>query len=342
MYFTAQDVVDNKLEDHVTMAVAAALAVANTFPDGGLLDFGPGSGDGSPARQVYNTIAGWPRSYINRTNLHIGNQPTARAMEWLRQNASGASLTLEQAEQGIALIKEGVITSNGYTFSKWYRPWESFRNRDELPTRLKLNPEKTWVGVEIEIGARSREAMHNIRRYLLDNFDFVTADREGGNYPVEATFPPCEIDKLLAEGSYLNQYYANVLTTDQVNAHSNTASVGTHFNISTPHTRRNSASTLQLNTGNLIDTIMMDDNERDASDRLTRKLFGRWPYGRAYNHDHFVEYKLFNSTRNPEHFAWYVRVMKALIKGADTARWTSGESANRLRALKRLASKSPL
>lgn len=347
MYFTAQDVVENKVQAHVVNAVVAALAVSATSPGA----FGARSNEGSDAMRSYGSLCNYTlsESLARRMDSYDVTPQTTRAISWLRTNTNGQTLTLEQAEAGIAALKDGITFVDGYTFSKWHRPWESYRSAEELPNRLKLNRDKVWVGVEIEIGARSAADMHSIRQYLLNNFEFVTADREGGPFPIEATFPPCEMGKLLAKDSYISRYYADVLTTDQVVTHASNAFVGTHFNISTPYTRRVSAVTLAENSNVLINMLVTESNaatpsgnSRHGSGTLVHKLFGRYPYGAAYNHGKFVEYKLFNSTHNPEHFAWYARVMKALIKGADERRFTAADIASRMAALRRLAAKSPL
>ena len=348
MYFTAQDVVENKVQAHVVNAVVAALAVSATSPEA----FSARSNDSSDAMRSYGSLCNYTlsQSLARRMDSYDVTPQTTRAVEWLRTNTNGQTLTLEQAEAGIAALKDGITFVDGYTFSKWHRPWESYRSAEELPNRLKLGRDKVWVGVEIEIGASSAANMHSIRQYLLNNFEFVTADREGGQFPIEATFPPCEMGKLLAKDSYISRYYADVLTTDQVVAHASNALVGTHFNISTPYTRRVNAGNLADNSNTLITMLIAESNaatpsgnaRHNAAGTLVHKLFGRYPYGVAYSHGKFAEYKLFNSTRNPEHFAWYARVMKALIKGADERRFTSADIASRMVALRRLAAKSPL
>lgn len=350
MYFTAQDVVENKVQAHVVNAVVAALAVSATSEGA----FSARSNDTSAAVRSYGSLCNYslPQSLGRRMNSYDVTPQTARAISWLRTNTNGQTLTLEQAEAGIAALKDGITFVDGYTFSKWHRPWESYRSAEELPNRLKLGRDKVWVGVEIEIGASSAANMHSIRQYLLNNFEFVTADREGGLYPIEATFPPCEMGKLLAKNSYISRYYTDVLTTNQVVNHSSAAMVGTHFNISTPHTRRSShgAAVLAANSNTLITMLMAESNaatpsgnaRHNAAGTLVHKLFGRYPYGVAYSHGKFAEYKLFNSTRNPEHFAWYARVMKAIIKGADERPFTALDTASRMAALRRLAAKSPL
>lgn len=350
MYFTAQDVVENKVQDYVINAVVAALAVSATSEGA----FSARSNDGSDGLRAYGSLCSYslPQSIARRLDSPYVSPQTARAVDWLRTNTDGQALTLEQAEAGIAALKNGLTFALGYTFAKWHRPWELYRSEEELPNRLKLSRDKVWVGVEIEIGARSVSAMHGIRQYLLNNFEFVTADREGGSYPIEATFPPCEMGKLLAKNSYISRYYTDVLTTNQVVNHTSNAMVGTHFNISTPHTRRSShgADVLAANSNTLIEQLLAESHtatpsgnaRHNAAGTLVHKLFGRYPYGVAYSRGKFVEYKLFNSTRNPEHFAWYARVMKALIKGADERRFTSADTASRMAALRRLAAKSPL
>lgn len=326
MHFTVDDIVEDKLTTSIMACLKGALT-AHHLTGTDVLD--ASSFGGESAQDIYQQVTRLVHN-TEAMNDRYYSKTTRDAVAWARENLS-ATLTREQAEKAFEIIKNSIISANGYGFGKWSRPWESFKDKDELPRRKKLDPTKTWLGVEIEIGARSRDDMLWIRRHLLEDYDFATADREGGTYPVEATFSPVESNKILSPKSDLRRYYANVLSTDKVVGHRAGDGVGTHFNVSNPQTRKEGAGTLTLFVDEVINNIIRTDAV------ATRKLFGRMPYGRAFSRGFYMELKLFNSTRDISIFGWYVRVVRALVsrKNSDTVQ-------QRVERLIRLSALSPI
>ena len=190
-----------------------------------------------------------------------------------------------------------------YSFGtcKWFRPW------DIVPAlRNYVPPEGDYgIGVEVEIGFTTREAARRIIG-LISRWKHITVDYEGPAQPAEVTFPPVLYSKFSSRSQackYLKLLAANA---SDVYRHGSGSSTGTHINVS----KGGVASFNSDRTYNIAITL-------DSLSRTQEiKYFGRMPYGyvnrRASGGTHYLEYKLFNSTKDWRVLRRYVDIAVAL------------------------------
>lgn len=185
--------------------------------------------------------------------------------------------------------------------SKWFRPW------DIVPAlRNYMPPEGDYgIGVEVEIGFTTLEAARRIVG-LISRWKHITVDYEGPAQPAEVTFPPVLYSKFSSRSQpckYLKLLAANA---SDVYRHGSGSSTGTHINVSKGGvTSFNSDRTYSI-------ALMLDSLSRSQE----IKYFGRMPYGyvnrRASGGTHYLEYKLFNSTKDWRVLRRYVDIAVAL------------------------------
>jgi hypothetical protein len=185
---------------------------------------------------------------------------------------------------------------------KWYRPWLV------VPELANFSaPAGDWgVGVEIELGFRSRPAAQQVAKFL-SNWKHVALDYEGGTHPIEATFPPVLYSKFNSKSQPAR--YLKYLAANQhlVHDHSGSNYIGTHVNISKGGSRRDIISYPRL-----ADLSQVMHGELTEGEKL--KYFGRRvPYKYARTDDgSFIEFKMFNSSTNWKVLRRYVNVAVAL------------------------------
>lgn len=260
----------------------------------------------------------------------------------------GGKYSLDPVEIDKAYDKYRQQIIDGY-HGKPARPWEI------IDITRGLDKDAVWVGIEIEMGFKDTYTMKRTREYILDNFDYVTCDIEGGEFPVEATFPPVEVGKLFTSDSYLTQYYNDVLSKrGAATKHSPQDWVGTHVNISTPKYRNNPDSAWS-NAMSCVDEALEHIgvgenayNFRSVSTysgdaKVCQQLFGRVPYSginpNSGRSGKWIELKLFNSTTDFEVLQWYVKVSELIAKLIDDDDITTTKAE---RELRNLATESPI
>lgn len=217
--------------------------------------------------------------------------------------------------------------------AKWLRPW------DVVPALKNFNaPDGDYaVGVEIEMGFTSRQAAHTVATHVA-NWRHIALDWEGGDFPIEATFPPVLYSKFGSKSQpsrYLKWLSAN---QSLVQEHREDALVGTHINVSKGRQRLPVERVMEL-TSRL----------RLLSDEQKSKYFGRRvPYSYARPQSvKYIEFKMFNSTTNWKILRRYVDISVALAElvysGAplsDAAIYQALEEGYNKRSRKRVANVS--
>ena len=181
---------------------------------------------------------------------------------------------------------------------KWYRPW------DVVPKlRAFQAPEGDYgIGVEVEMGFRSRQSAQTIAN-KIKNWKYIAVDIEGGENPIEATFPPVLYSKLSSKSQvfrYLKLLRENVRL---VRNHDHDAAVGIHINVS-----KGGVTTYNILRGddlcNVVSTLSYSEK---------MKYFGRQPYGVVNcNTGKYLEFKLFNSTTDGKALKRYINIAVAL------------------------------
>lgn len=233
------------------------------------------------------------------------------------ESVTGPSVTLAEAAAYLKAAKNAIITrtyrlEDGTTVStKWYRPW------DIVPALANWRPPQGdyGVGVEIEMGFRSVEVAARIADQCK-NWRYVTADHEGGSYPIEMTFPPVKYSALNLKRSAMFRYL-DILTAnrDDVVQHASGNMVGTHINVSTPND--------SARIGGRMSRMGQYFRESMSAAEQNR-FFGRRPYGGIYHHTNagngasFYELKLFNSTIDKNRLAQYIHIGVAILQLAES------------------------
>lgn len=224
-----------------------------------------------------------------------------------------APLTLREARIIMRKAKATVVARQGYGdevnfLYKWLRPW------DVVPALANWRaPEGEYgIGVEVEMGFVSREAASTIAD-KIKNWKYIAIDYEGGQNPIEATFPPVVLSKFSRSQAVR---YLKLLKENEhlVAPHDRNLMVGTHINVS-------SGSTPQFDSNRVTDMRGVLWGLANSYDIRTRTAvtfcdtyFGRRPYGSCYNQGGYIEYKLFNSTTDVKVLKKYVAVAVALTK----------------------------
>jgi hypothetical protein len=224
---------------------------------------------------------------------------------------SAPSLTLKESSAILRKVKQHLanreLDGNNVGLGKWLRPWT-------VVPALKnfAAPEGDFgIGVEVEMGFTSLQAVRNVAQKIKD-WKHITLDREGGQYPLEVTFPVMLYSKVSKRSQVMR--YLDILNgvRDTVVDHRTTGgSVGTHINVSMGgipeigqyYSRMDNISTV-------ISQLGQD---------LHVKYFGRRPYGYLYNRRTYIEFKLFNSQLDPKRLQQYIDIAVSLTKLVPTS-----------------------
>jgi hypothetical protein len=257
------------------------------------------------AKQYYSHLCSpnaYPETLYLRQQLNVPNS---------------TPITLNMAKRGLRNVKKaiaarkGSITANNtpgvspncfISLGKWIRPWHIVPELREFRA-----PEGDFgIGVEVEMGFRNTAAAQIVANYIK-NWKYVTLDFEGGQYPIEATFPPMIYSKISKRSQVYR--YLKFLQENRDLVAPNQGAVGTHVNVSC--SGLDMVAQQRLNSVN--DILMY---RLTGSDKT--KYFGRTPYGygryRGRPDNQYIEYKLFNSQLDPRRLLQYINIAVALTK----------------------------
>lgn len=236
--------------------------------------------------------------------------------------AAKSNLSLAQAIERMEGIKQSFIDGN---VGKSTRPWLVVDFPSLFPDTATL------VGFEIETGFSSGPGKTATMNWLWDNTDFVTADYEGcSNYPVEITFPPIDVEELVAGNTQIHELlaYSNdparpsgqrLRVTNVSGDYPNGGNIGCHTNISTAKWRAATSQRRRITCEKLTRFFCaLSGGQRYA-------LYGRQPYrtGVAFERGgegdaaHRIEFKMFHTTTNVVQFNNYCKVSKRLAEMID-------------------------
>lgn len=213
-------------------------------------------------------------------------------------------LTLKETSTILRMVKQRLADRNldddQVGLGKWLRPWQV------VPALKEFRPPvgDFGIGVEVEMGFTSIQAVRDVAHHIKD-WKYIALDREGGQYPLEVTFPPVlysKLDKRSQVMRYLS--YLNTVS-DTVVQHS--GMVGTHVNVS---------------VGGITDFYPYGGRMSHINNTLARSLtveqqrkyFGRRPYGCLFNRGGHIEMKLFNSQLDPKRLQQYIDIAVSLGK----------------------------
>jgi hypothetical protein len=202
------------------------------------------------------------------------------------------------AKQAILDRRTRISGDEEIYLGKWFRPW------DIVPAlRDYTAPDGEFaVGVEIEMGFNSLEASRNIAR-TVQHWKHIALDYEGGNFPIEATFPPVLYSKYNGQSQPSRYLKLLALASSGVAPHLPHSWVGTHINVSKGGSR----------VPDYRNRLMYSHLE-GLSSAAKVKYFGRGsPYNYNINQNgKYIEFKMFNSTTDWKQLRRYVDVAVAL------------------------------
>lgn len=236
--------------------------------------------------------------------------------------ATGFPHYIPQSKRGVACYvkacKESILSRNmetGYIteryvwadepcheyehVGKWTRPW------DVVPAIKNFKaPEGDYgIGIEVEMGFKSLADAQYIAK-SISNWRHIAIDEEGGDYPLEVTFPPFLYSKLSAKSQPCR--YLSLLKKEKrrVQKHHRDYEVGTHVNVS-----KGGIQELNYRRIDVVNCILGDLTAAEE-----RKFFGRTPYGYGNNHGKkdVLEWKLFNSVTDYKVLKRYINIAVAL------------------------------
>ena len=285
MYFSAREFYDAARQGHVIVHVPIKEISDNVL------------------RMVYNRPNA-TREYIQRIR-----QENSNAVVGVPRDV----VTLQQAAKYLRRAKKAILnrTYNAdgiYIPRKWHRPWRI------VPSLANWRPPEGdfGVGVEIEMGFRRIQDAAYIAN-KCSKMKYVTADHEGGSYPIEMTFPPTRYSKLNNRSAVMR--YIDLLNNEvhRVVRHAANECVGTHINVSVPSGQRLNWPRLRGISNELNYSLTWEEK---------RKYFGRGvPYGYINSGDcgdHYCEMKMFNSTIDKVEFKRYIHIAVELVKLAQS------------------------
>ena len=252
--------------------------------------------------------------YVSAKELHREFNPANSSMRhailWgSRQRRPGlrtVAKRLRQIKQAILDREYDAEIGDDYTsVTKWLRPW------DVVPKLKNFWPEADdfGVGVEIEYGFSSEEDAQWIAN-KVQHWKYITLDYEGGDFPIEATFPPVAYSKLSSRSQAMR--YCKLLTQEssRVEEHYPCDNVGTHINVS-----KGSSDMPMRSVAYRLESLRVTLYNLGSAELY--KYFGRNPYGCGYAREtsggrYFIEWKLFNSTTSADTLKRYINIAVAL------------------------------
>lgn len=235
-------------------------------------------------------------------------------------NKTNCAKYLAAVKRGIVERQGDVTIGDGYEdLYKWIRPW------DVVPKLRDFAPPvgDYGIGVEVEYGFNSLEDAQFIAN-KVKNWRYIALDIEGGDDPIEATFPPVLYSKLNSKSQVFR--YTKLLRENQERVHEHDPEhfVGTHINVSKggvvsfhPERREQMYYVLLAARGITPVQEYMTWNVNGFGDNpLTQeeceKYFNRIPYGGVYTQQKYLEFKMFNSTTDSKAIRRYVNIAVSL------------------------------
>lgn len=236
---------------------------------------------------------------------HYANNPVYNTL-------STDDLTEDEAATYLTAKLEAIANRDsnsrvGMGTGKWHRPWDIVPELKEWSAPVG----DYGVGVEVEMGFNTIEAAQQVAHHVKD-WEYITLDYEGGDIPIEATFPPVPYSEF--SSSYAMQYLAYLKENEAlVYDHYADESVGTHINVSVGGQRIPS---------HRVDTMFEVLSDEFYNYELRLKYFGRHPYDFCFAQGsnwtdgtcRWVEFKLFNSQLEPARLQQYVDEAVSLVK----------------------------
>lgn len=210
------------------------------------------------------------------------------------------ALTVESCAYAIEALDESLIEGM-FTSWKALRPWTV------VPITDSLDPNKAWIGWEVETGWNNEEHRSRVIEDFLSTFNHVCTDEEGAAFGVELTWCPREADAYVSEEEHPLMFVTKYVRCAY--KHDPEDYVGTHINVSTPAFRTTSSDVKAAVCSALNRTL----NHMSGTER--ERLFGRaclyggfLIQGDDTTNNTWLEGKLFNSTYSKPVARGYIAV----------------------------------
>jgi hypothetical protein len=239
------------------------------------------------------------------------NAASYMELHWQLEEFDGredAPVTLSRVKKYVSACKKAILEREpwlgteedyGVDLYKWHRPW------DVVPKLREFSaPEGEYaVGIEVEMGFNTRADASFIAK-KVQHWKYIALDFEGGDEPIEATFPPFLYNKMSSKCQPFR--YLKLLSdnADKVEEHSEYDEVGTHVNVSKGGAVANTDRVYAVKS--VLEGLSYDSK---------CKYFGRRPYGYCNTYGgngKYIEFKLFNSTTDSKVLRKYIHVAVAL------------------------------
>lgn len=242
-------------------------------------------------------------AFIDGTNRY--SLTSQRIQEINNSPVSLETCTIIMRRANAALARRDQDEMSNLGLFKWIRPW------DVIPKlrNIVAPPGDFTVGVEIEMGFASQAASSLVAKKVL-RMRNVTADWEGGTYPIEATFPPALYSKFGPKSPSVK--YVEFLAANLSILRHSGHYVGTHVNVGSPE--------LNANPNRVGRLAAVNGYLQSLSSEDKAKYFGRaapYRYGimqQSSGGNAFVEWKLFNSSHEVPRFCSYVHTGVELVR----------------------------
>lgn len=222
---------------------------------------------------------------------------TKRAVARIHKRAMEA---IKSREDDVSFEKDG----EWYDFStwKWHRPW----NVVEELKNWRAPEGDFGVGIEVELGFDEGDDVAIAKK--VQHWRHITLDFEGGEYPIEATFPPVRYSKF-GPNSQACRYLK--LVDGVALEHDAYSMVGTHVNVSVGGGQHQDKRYRR----DALNSILEYANIYSLSAQQREKYFGRASvYGGIRTAGTHYECKMFNSVTDWKVLRRYVDISVELIK----------------------------
>lgn len=254
-------------------------------------------------------------SYFSARELHNYITRNSRGQHYhtdyinqiLGRGSVNRPVTLKDVQKALPRIKKIIaarqVTPGNWAITKWYRPWVVVPKLANFAAPAG----DFGIGFEIELGFTSLANARKVAKHVI-NWKYITLDFEGGDNPIELTFPPILYSKLSKRSQVMR--YCKFLTDNDrfVTKHAPGRLAGIHVNVSLPLGDHVNSSRMELVNDVLTRWLSYDQKE---------KYFGRNPYGYGNTHDsggRYLEWKLFHSTTDAARLRQYADIAVELTK----------------------------
>lgn len=264
------------------------------------------------AKDLHRWLHDEAEGYTKRSfEDHYGPASKAKVRKYVA--AAKAGILNRDSEVDFFWGKQHEYVNDIY-LGKWYRPWEIVPKLREF----SVPAGDYGIGVEVEMGFTSRNSARAIAN-LIKNWKHIALDFEGGQHPIEVTFPPVLLSKMSSKTQVFRYLKLLRQNSSMLYVHSPSNQIGTHINVS-----KGGVTSFNPWRVAILYNILVGDEDLSYEEQV--KYFGRRPYGGCFDQGGYIEYKLFNSTTDSKKLKQYINIAVALTDLVAGTEYIDGES----------------